>query len=165
MRTERQKRKDITVQIINSFDTRNVSLSRLKKLVKAICARFNLPAAAISVAVVDNAQIRKANKKFLNCNRSTDCLSFDLSDDGPNTTKSFELLVNAETAVKQAKLRKHSTEAELALYITHAMLHNLGFDDATPQQAKKMHNTEDEILRQQGFGLVYNKFTKVKNKK
>ncbi|MHC4158157.1 MAG: rRNA maturation RNase YbeY [Planctomycetota bacterium] len=165
MRTEKQKRNDITVQITNSFDTQDVSLFRLKKLVKTICARFKLPAATISVAIVDNAQIRKVNKQFLNRNRSTDCLSFDLSDDGPNPAKSFEIVVNAEMAVKQAKLRKHSTEAELALYIIHAMLHNLGFDDATPQQAKKMHDTEDEVLRQQGFGLVYNKCTKAKNKK
>ena len=48
-------------------------------------------------------------------------------------------------------------EAELALYITHGLLHNLGFDDSTEMQAKKMHDTEDEILRQSGFGLVYNK--------
>ena len=157
MRTEKQKRNDITVQITNSFDTRDVSLPRLKKLVKSVCARFKLLAAAISVAIVDNAQIRRVNKKFLNCNRSTDCLSFDLSNDAPNPIKSFELLVNGEMAVKQAKLRGHSTEAELALYITHALLHNLGFDDATKHQAKKMHNIEDEILQQQGFGLVYNK--------
>ena len=167
MRTEKHKRNDITVQITNSFDTLDASLPKLKKLVKTICNRLtkyeirNSSAIGmryeISVTIVDNAQIRKVNKQFLNCNRSTDCLSFDLSDDGPDSAKSFELLVNTEMAVKQAKLRGHSTEAELALYITHGLLHNLGFDDATQQQAKKMHDTENEILQQLGYGLVYNK--------
>ena len=62
-----------------------------------------------------------------------------------------------ESAVKEAKLRGHSSEAELALYITHGLLHNLGFDDSQRTKAKKMHKTEDEILQQLGFGLVYNK--------
>jgi len=167
MRTKKHKRNDITVQITNSFETLDVSLPRLKKLVKTICNRLtkyeirNSSATGtryeISVAIVDNAQIRKVNKQFLNRNRSTDCLSFDLSDDEPDSAKSFELLVNGEMAVKQAKRRGHSTQAELALYITHALLHNLGFDDATQQQAKKMHDTENEILQQLGYGLVYNK--------
>jgi len=49
----------------------------------------------------------------------------------------FELVVNGEMAVRQALLRKHSSQAELALYITHGLLHNLGFDDAAEDQAKK----------------------------
>jgi len=165
MRTEKRKRKDITVQITNTFDTFDVSLPTLKKLVKNICARFNLSKAIISVALVDDPQIRKVNKQFLNRNRSTDCLSFDLSDDGPDSVKSIEVVVNAEMAAKQAKLQHHSTEAELALYITHALLHNLGFDDATQRQAKKMHDTEDEILQQLGYGFVYNKSQKPKKRK
>ena len=68
----------------------------------------------------------------------------------------FELVVNGEMAVRQAKLRGHSGEAELALYVTHGLLHNLGFDDSTQNRAKKMHDTEDEILEQVGYGAVYN---------
>jgi len=60
-------------------------------------------------------------------------------------------------AVREANLRGHSSEAELALYITHGLLHNFGFDDSTPGKARKMHNVEDEILQQLGYGLVYNK--------
>jgi probable rRNA maturation factor len=59
-------------------------------------------------------------------------------------------------AVKQANMRGHSSEAELALYITHGLLHNFGFDDSTQKQAEKMHNIEDQILQQLGYGPVYN---------
>jgi probable rRNA maturation factor len=59
-------------------------------------------------------------------------------------------------AVRQANLRGHSSEAELALYITHGLLHNLGFDDSTQGQAEKMHNIENEILQQLGYGPIYN---------
>ena len=60
-------------------------------------------------------------------------------------------------AARQAAKRGHGAEAELALYITHGMLHNLGFDDTDPQQAKKMHETEDSLLQKQGFGIIYYK--------
>jgi probable rRNA maturation factor len=146
---------DIVVQIAKNFKDIDFSPPRLKKLVEVICNRFKLSKATISIAIVDDAQIRKVNKQFLNQNLPTDCLSFDLSDNGTSPVKSFELIVNAEMAVRQANLRGHSSEAELALYITHGLLHNLGFDDSTQDQAGKMHDTEDEILQQLGYGLTY----------
>ena len=154
---------DIVVQTTRNFKNIDVSPARLEKLVKAVCNRFKLPKATVSVAIVGDAEIRKLNKRFLKRNCTTDCLSFDLSDEknapgspDDRSSKSFELVVNAEKAVKEANLRGHSAEAELALYITHGLLHNLGFDDATQDHAEKMHQVEDEILQQQGYGLVYN---------
>lgn len=163
----------LVVHITKNFKATDINLSKLEKLVKTICARFTqyairplpatsrgvIPAKAgtqyeISIAIVGDDEIRRVNKQFLNCNRTTDCLSFDLSND--ENQKTFELVVNAEKAVKEANLRGHSSEAELALYITHSLLHNFGFDDSTQTQARKMHNTEDEILQELGYGLVYN---------
>jgi len=146
---------EVAVQIAKEFKNIDVCLPRLEKLVRAICNRFKLSKATISIAIVDDAQIRKINKQFLNRNYTTDCLSFDLSDDDTNAPKSFELVVNAEMAVKEANSRDHSSEAELALYITHGLLHNLGFDDSSKDRLRKMRDTEDEILKQQGYGLVY----------
>jgi probable rRNA maturation factor len=70
-------------------------------------------------------------------------------------------VVNGEKAKSQAARRGHCAQAELALYITHGLLHNLGFDDLLPKKANEMHRLEDEILQQQGFGLVYDKKRKV----
>jgi len=152
-----KQKPDFVVQIAKNFKNIDISLPKLKKLVKVICNRFKLSKATISIAIVDDTQIRKVNKQFLNKDNPTDCLSFNLSDKKTNSVKSFELVVNGEMAVRQANLRGHSSEAELALYITHGLLHNLGFDDSTKKQAEKMHNTEDEILQQLGYGPVYNR--------
>lgn len=152
-----KQKPDFVVQIAKNFKNIDIHPPKLKKLVKAICNRFKLSKVTISIAIVNNTQIRKVNKQFLNQNRPTDCLSFNLSDNKKSSVKSFELVVNAEMAVRQANLLGHSSEAELALYITHGLLHNLGFDDSTQKQAEKMHNTEDEILQQLGYGPVYNR--------
>ena len=66
-------------------------------------------------------------------------------------------MVNAELAARQADKRGHSTEEELALYITHGLLHQLGFDDLCPEDAEKMHDTEDAILQKLGFGIIYSR--------
>jgi len=157
---------DIVIRIIKNFEGINIPPLKIKKMAKAICHRFGKREPAdtryeISIAIVDDNEIRKLNREFLNSKAATDCLSFDLSDDkkGP---KIFDLVVNGEMAVRQANQRGHSSEAELALYITHGLLHNLGFDDSTQNRARKMHEIEDKILQEFGYGMVYNKDTKPK---
>jgi probable rRNA maturation factor len=137
--------------------------------VRVACGRFSLTAGTVAVAIVDDSQIRRLNRRFLNKNYPTDCLSFDLSDEqrasgSPRSVhhrnadsrgRCFELVVNGERAVREASKRGHSAEAELALYTLHSLLHNLGFDDGTERRANKMHKTEDQILQEEGYGFVY----------
>jgi probable rRNA maturation factor len=160
---------EIVVRITRDFSGIEFSERRLRHLLRAACARYELPVATIGVAIVDDSAIRRLHRQFLHKNRSTDCLSFDLSDDrlgsesGGNGRgrkkiaggRLFELVVNGEMAVRQARRRGHSPEAELALYTVHGLLHNLGFDDSTEGKARRMHRTEDEILQDEGYGLVY----------
>ena len=152
---EKKHTPDINVEITQTFEDIDIRNHKIKELVADICARFNILRATVSIAIVDDTRMTELNTQFLEHNYTTDCLSFDLSDDDADSPKIFDLIVNAELATRQAELRNHPAEAELALYITHTMLHNLGFDDAEPQQAKKMHQKEDEILQQHGFGLIY----------
>ena len=153
--------KDIDVLIARHFIDIKFSIPKLKELIKTIGSRYNLTDASVSISIVDDEEITKVNKRFFNKDDTTDCISFDLSDDehpansNGNYTRVFDLIVNGQMAVRQSQERGHSPEAELALYVTHGMLHNLGFDDATETQAAKMHNTEDEILDQLGYGCVY----------
>ncbi len=160
-----KKDQKIIIQFANNFDGINVRPSKIKKLVEAVfnhCSTNKSRETIVGIAIVDDAEIRKLNSRFLNRKSATDCLSFDLSDNHqPQSPRLFELIVNGQMALRQADLRGHSSQAELALYITHGLLHNLGFDDSTEDKAKKMHDMEDKILQQLGYGLVYNKNTKI----
>lgn len=138
---------------INCDDEEPFDLERLSSLAKSICNRFSLTAATVSIAIVDDRAITKINEDFLDHQGQTDVISFDLSDD--EKSKNFEIVINADQAARQSAERGHSTEAEIALYLTHGLLHNLGFDDQDEQQAKKMHETEDTILKEEGFGIIY----------
>jgi probable rRNA maturation factor len=144
----------ITVYIRREFKNINCPSQKVNKLIKAVCRRFHLKNVMVSIAVVDNNQIRKLNEKFLHRNKNTDCLTFDLSQSGVSP-KLFDIIVNGQLAKSQAVKRGHSAQAELMLYLIHGLLHNLGFDDHSISQAKEMHRLEDEILQSQGFGQVY----------
>lgn len=153
--TVTQKDDNIIVHISQKFKQINIDTTKLKSLAKNICKRFNIKKATVSIAIVASNEIIEINRKFLKKNSDTDVISFDLSDEAASA-KLFEVVVNGQKAVEEAKLRGHSALAELALYMTHGLLHNLGFDDSRKDLAKEMHDMENEILQQQGFGLVYN---------
>ena len=167
--TSARQDQDLLIHITEIFKSTRVPLPKVRKLTKIVCDRFGerkTPEMTyeVSIVVVDDIQIRELNGRFLNHKTTTDCLSFDLSEghkEGLNAQnpalRMFELIVNGEMAARQAGLRGHSSEAELALYIAHGLLHNFGFDDATPDQARRMHEAEDEILQQLGYGSVYNR--------
>jgi probable rRNA maturation factor len=167
--TSVKQNRGIILHTTNRYKNARVPLPKLRKLAGIVCDRFGGDKTPdrryeISIVVVDDTQIQELNSRFLNRNATTDCLSFDLSDDddeesqaGNPASRTLEIIVNGEMADTQSRLRGHSSEAELALYITHGLLHNFGFDDATTDQARIMHNTEDEILKQLGFGSVYNR--------
>ena len=146
-----------TIEITAHFDEIPAEPAKLETLIRAICDRFEVAGATISVGIVDDAEISELNQKFLNHEGPTDCLSFDLSDEQVESgSRVFDLVVNGQMASRQAGQRGHSSEAELALYVAHGLLHQLGFDDTTAEQAEKMHETEDEILQHLGYGFVYN---------
>ncbi len=140
---------DIDVQICESY----VDKDRLVKLAEYICDQFGLQEPEINICVMDNYSTKNANNKYLSHDYVTDVISFDMSDD---QHKCFDIIVNGELAMEKARELGHLPLAELALYMTHGMLHNLEFDDSDEEKAEKMHLKEDEILQAVGFGVVYN---------
>jgi probable rRNA maturation factor len=144
----------IKIRIADTCRRPDFNAARLKRMLCALCERFAVRWADISIVIVNDTQIKKVNKEFLGRSYVTDVISFDLSDeDGEG--KVFELVINAQEARRQAKSRGHSAEAELALYIVHGFLHDVGFDDAKPGEAARMHTMEDEILDEFGYGVTY----------
>ena len=134
----------------------DVDLQKLEALIQNICVEFNVLDIDVQISIVNDAGIIEVHHQFLDKNTTTDVISFDLSDEF-ETARSFQIIVNADMAHRQATKRGHTRDAELALYITHGMLHQLGYDDLEPQQARLMHEKEDAILQNNGFGIIYHK--------
>lgn len=126
----------------------------MEQLVRDVCKQEDVHEATVAISIVDDERMIEAHQQYMQMDNTTDVLSFDLSDEF-EPTPNFALIVNAAMAARQAAERGHSSRAELALYITHGLLHNLGYDDLDEEQALQMHRMEDQILEQHGFGRVF----------
>ena len=58
-----KKQNNITAQINNLSEQKDLDLDKLVKLVNTICARFHIKNAIIDISIVENKQIKKLNKK------------------------------------------------------------------------------------------------------
>ena len=123
---------------------------------------FEKPA-EVDVTIVDDESIREINLEQRNLDKSTDVLSFPLGEDGvwdqnPSTRAYMlgDIVISAETALRQADLYGHSTEREIAFLTVHSMLHLLGYDHVNGglEQAV-MREKEEEVLK--ALGLAINK--------
>ncbi|MGA2916713.1 MAG: rRNA maturation RNase YbeY [Sedimentisphaerales bacterium] len=149
-----KKKTSIIVNINVSCDIVRFNHRKLILMAQDTAKKFGVEKAQINLLVISDKEIIRINRRFLNNKKLTDVISFDLSEKGDNF-KFFDIVVNAQMAHRQAKLRGHSPQSELALYFLHGLLHNLDFDDSTPVKAAKMHKTEDKILKKFGYGIVY----------
>ena len=111
----------------------------------------------VSVTFTDNEGIRALNQKFRGIDKETDVLSFPLFDyDGNEKEPPIDELENAlgdivlslEKAKAQAEEFGHGVKREYAFLIAHSMLHLLGYDHMTPEEAAVMEAKQNQVLNE-----------------
>ncbi len=68
---------------------------------------------------------------------------------GPTDVLTFrhgEIVISAETAVRQARMFHSNLACEIQLYLLHGLLHLAGFDDAGAQPAQADASIAKEII-------------------
>lgn len=90
----------------------------------------------ITVVLVSDRRIAALHKKFMRIVGPTDVLTFQHG----------EIVMSVETAQQNAERFSTSKEEEIRLYLVHGLLHLLGFDDQTPEQARAMESAQRRIL-------------------
>jgi probable rRNA maturation factor len=153
-----------------------VSAPYVKKVVRTVLAAERVSSARISVALADDATVRRVNRDYLGHDYDTDVLSF-LFESVPDTTASVdagrsrpalrngigshitdrridgELLVSGEMAAQMAKRFGWGPREELTLYLVHGLLHLCGYDDLNLKQRRTMRGREREILETLGIAV------------
>jgi probable rRNA maturation factor len=93
----------------------------------------------LSITFIDDAEMRKMNKKYANKDKTTDVLSFSFGIP--------EILGDIYISLPQAQRQKvGSLLSELKLLTVHGILHLAGYNDATEKQKKEMREKEKEYL-------------------
>jgi probable rRNA maturation factor len=98
------------------------------------------PAEPISVTLVSDRTIAAIHARFMSVPGPTDVITFQHG----------EIVISAETALRQAGQYRSSLEKELELYIVHGLLHLRGYDDRTVTESRQMRRLQEKIIRQIG---------------
>ncbi|MBI2856772.1 MAG: rRNA maturation RNase YbeY [Chloroflexi bacterium] len=124
---------------------------------RTLSAELNDRAAEVSLVLTDQETLRHLNRQYRDIDRATDVLAFALTEsrDGsdfvppPDGVRHLgEVIVSYPQAEAQAKEHAHDVTRELALLVTHGVLHLLGFDHMRAGDAAAMETRERAVLEQ-----------------
>lgn len=108
----------------------------------------------VTVAIVDDAEIRRMNREYRGIDSPTDVLSFPAHEGFMLLSEPDAFLGDIAISVDRARLQAdeygHSIERELAFLTIHGMLHLLGFDHILKEDEEEMIALQDQILREMG---------------
>ena len=130
----------------------DISLAR--RAMQIAARPYRLPrGTAVTLAFIDDAQMRDLNRRYRKKDKTTDVLSFGEAwpkntkgrdaaarlEEGPDgVVRLGDVVISAAQAARQAKRRRWPLASELAFLAAHGTLHLLGFDDETRAGYREM---------------------------
>lgn len=110
----------------------------------------------VDITIVTDEEIHALNRDYRNVDSATDVLSFALDEDGgepelvggPEVHLLGDIIISAETAMRQAEEFGHGLEREIVYLAVHGLLHLLGYDHMQEEDKVVMRAKEEEALRE-----------------
>ena len=134
----------LKVKINNKIDEKSFDLEifdYFQKIAEEAARLEGYSNAEISIALVDDNEIKRLNKKYRDKDEPTDVLSFPLDE-----IILGDIVISVETATRQARQYGHSLQRELCFLLTHGILHIFGYDHQNSGDKKQMRQKEERIL-------------------
>ena len=159
---------DVTVRVPEEFDGL-VSVPWLRQIAeRALRVASGGKEAGLSVVIADDDLVRGLNKQYRGLDENTDVLAFSFAhageyygegepQPGPGEESEFalppgqesslgEVIISYPQAQRQAAQSAHTVEKELAVLLTHGVLHLLGHDHEKREEAMAMERVESHVL-------------------
>ncbi len=126
----------------------------VEKVVRAVSETLiahNSEDSEVSVLLTDDPHMTQLNRKYREIDGPTDVLAFAIQEGEDNIDLNANVLgdvvISLETAERQAKEETHSLEEEVAFLTVHGVLHLLGYDHQSQNEACVMFEKQDIILQ------------------
>lgn len=139
----------IEVSLINETDFA-VPSHQVREVVISIVLDAGFEHGEVSIAIVDDDSIHVLNRKHLQHDYPTDVLSFVFDSED---TLEGEIIVSADTAIRNSQDYKWPAINELLLYVVHGTLHLVGYDDHSPEDCRAMREQEVQYMKRIGIEL------------
>ena len=143
----------MTVEVVNESDV-DVDVDSLAVQARFVLDRLRIhPQAELSVVLVDEAAMTDLHVRWMDEPGPTDVLSFPMDelrqpqdDEEPEPGMLGDVVLCPQVAARQAVTAGHGTADELALLLTHGILHLLGYDHAEPEEHAEMFGLQARLL-------------------
>ena len=145
------------VDLQNRSTQKPIGLLKIKTAVKHILKNLGFRTATLSILFVNDAEIKKLNRRYLKHNRPTDVMAFSQLEGKPifasPTTMNYlgDIVISVETAARQAKEYDNPFWYELMFYVAHGIFHLIGQTDKTKKERERMHDQQTKLLRKIGI--------------
>ena len=113
-----------------------------------IAAEAPAGAALLELVYVDEAEILRINREYLQHNYVTDIITFSYHE--PGAPVEATLFCCAPRISAQAKELNQPETAEFERVLIHGLLHACGYEDGTPEEKNRMTRREDHYLSGSG---------------
>lgn len=143
----------MTIDVVNETDV-DLDLDSLQQQARFVLDRLRIhPQAELSVLLVDEPTIEELHVRWMDEPGPTDVLSFPMDelrptkdDEEPAEGLLGDIVICPQVAQKQADAAGHRREDELALLLTHGILHLLGYDHLEPEEHAEMFGLQARLL-------------------
>ncbi|MBE0477218.1 MAG: rRNA maturation RNase YbeY [Coriobacteriia bacterium] len=140
------------VSVTSHRDPEPLALDAFERLAAFVLEREDVPEASeLSVALVSAEEMANLNERYRGKDGPTDVLSFPCDDPcpvvGDEPVALGDVVIAPEVAVEQAAGHGVTVEAELNLLLVHGVLHLLGYDHETDEDAAAMQAREETLLQ------------------
>ena len=135
-----------------SYNTVNVKMPAIRRRdtsawVKAVAASYGKKVGEIAYIFVDDEEILRVNREYLQHDYYTDIITFDYTE---GDTISGDLFISLDTVRTNAEQFDKPYEEELHRVIIHGILHLCGINDKGPGEREIMEAAEDKALAMLG---------------
>ncbi len=138
------------VLIDNRQSRHKTSLKKIKQTVQVVLDALDCPDGEISILIVDDPQIEKLNRKYLNRQGPTNVIAFAMREgEFPDLTPNLlgDVVISTDTAAREAQVASMSMERRFNELLLHGILHLMGYDHETSEKdARIMEKKSRELM-------------------
>ena len=126
-----------------------------KKLIRKTAEKFllsrKLGEKEVSLAFIDDKEMRRLNRNYRKKDKTTDVLSF--AGEGDDHDFFGEIVISPAQIKKQAKENGNTFQGELIFILVHGLLHLAGYNDETEKDRIKMIKLGERFIKELRFKI------------
>ena len=123
---------------------------KIRKAGQRILASLSLPDAELSILLVEDAQIRELNRRYLQRDKPTNVLAFPMRKGEYATLHPHllgDLVISVETAQRQSRRFGLNPMQMIILLMVHGILHLIGYEhEGAKKGAREMALKQKELF-------------------